>query len=386
MKGFYKTDLGKLAYIGKQNVLCLMAESFYADQKGYTAPNNRTSSFIHEVFMHNKKRIIALVNMDQIYRIQEIMTECIKSHKTLIIMGHNLQERVDFLLKTGYLKYEESKIGSLNNLDDNNVVVLISDENTKPFANLERIIKGFDKYINLKADDTVFLTAPAELGTEKLRADIMDQIAEMNALVVALPKKYLLHHASTEDLRMIINLINPKYYFPVKGEYKDQVLNSEIALEEGILENHIILKENGGIATFQNGKLLKSKKEEKEQVGTILIDGNRGKEVGDIVIQDREVLGESGIVIVNCLLSKKGKHIISGPDIIAKGFVYIKDNQELLEVAKDKAKSIIENNISSAKNYADYNNIKTEMRKELGNYFAAETGTRPLILIVTTEM
>ena len=158
MKGAYKTDIGKLAYVGKQGVLCLMAESIYADKLGHTSPNNRVSDFIREVLRKNENRIIATIFPAHFYRIQEIFDEVSKTHRKIVVMGKRLQEMINNSIDNGYLSIDKSRIGNLTDLELKDTVVLISDEKEKPFANLERIIKGYDKYIKLKESDTIFIT------------------------------------------------------------------------------------------------------------------------------------------------------------------------------------------------------------------------------------
>ena len=159
--GLYKTDIGKLAYVGKQGVLCLLAESMYAEREGYTSPNNRVKDFIRNVLARNKGRIIATIFPAHFYRIQEIFDEVSKTHRKIVIMGHSLQSLINYALNNNYLTIDRRVIGDLSNLDDKDVVVLISDEKEKPFANLERVIKGYDKYIQLNTNDTIFITEPA---------------------------------------------------------------------------------------------------------------------------------------------------------------------------------------------------------------------------------
>ena len=309
MMGAYKTDIGKLAYVGKQGVLCLLAESFYADKVGHTSPNNRVSGFIREVLAENPNRIIATVFPAHIYRVQELFNEISKTHRKIVIMGKSLQEAINRSLEMGYLTVDKSRIGTLNDLDNKDVVVFISDEKEKPFANLERIIKGYDKYIKVKETDTIFITEPSYPGIEKRMAVVMDDIAMLGANAVSLSsKKHLLHHASREDLMLMINLMNPKYYFPVKGEYRLQYANAEIAEELGIPKENIILKQNGDVLELVNGNNTNSV--EHIEVDNILIDGNSQGDIGDLVLKDREMLGESGIVIISCTLDKQTKQIL----------------------------------------------------------------------------
>lgn len=385
MTGNYKTDIGKLAYVGKQGVLCLLSESTYADRLGHTSPNNRCSSFIREVIEKNENRIIATVMPAHFYRIQEIFDEVEKTHRKIVIMGKQLQQMISMALKEGYLKLNSEKIGDLTNIEDKDSIILISDEKEKPFANLERIIKGYDKYIKLSETDTIFITEPVYAGIEKRTAIIMDDIAMLGANAISLSSsKHLLHHASREDLMMMISLMDPKYYFPVKGEYRHQYANASIAEDIGMDKENIILKENGDVALFVNGKLTNTT--EHIDVDEVLIDGKRREDVGNLVLKDREMLGSNGIVIISCTLDKGTKEIIGGPEILTRGFIYVKESQDLLLETKALAKNVIEENISPNLKRVDYSKIKTDVREILGKFFYKETESKPMIITVIQEV
>ncbi len=381
----YKTDIGKLAYVGKQGVLCLLAESIYADRIGHTSPNNRVSGFIKEVFASNPNRIIATVFPAHFYRVQEIFNEVSSTHRKIVIMGKSLQENINKAIDMGYLTIDKSRIGTLTDLDNKDVVVFISDEKEKPFANLERIIKGYDKYIKIKDTDTIFITEPSYAGIEKRMAIIMDEIAMLGANAISLSsKKHLLHHASSEDLMLMINLMNPKYYFPVKGEYRHQYANAEIAESLGIPKENIILKQNGDVLELVDGKNTNSM--EHVDVDEILIDGNSQGDIGDLVLKDREMLGENGIVIISCTLDKQSKKIIAGPEMLTRGFIYVKESQDLLDETKKISKETIEANIDVTANRVDYSKIKNDVRDVLGKFFYKETGAKPMIITVIQEI
>lgn len=383
--GPYKTDIGKLAYVGKQGVLCLLAESLYAEKKGHTSPNNRIDDFIKQVLLRNEDRIIATIFPAHIARVQEILDEVSKTKRKVIIMGKTLQNIINSSMDMGYIKFDKDRIGDLSHLNEKGVVVLISDEKEKPFMNLERIIKGFDKYIKLKDTDTIFITEPAYEGIEKRMALIMDEIAKANVNVVSLSsKKHLLHHASQEDLMLMINLMNPKYYFPVKGEYRHQVMNAEVAEKIGIPKENIILKQNGDVATFVDGKLI----EDYEHVETdeILIDGKSFGDVGELVLKDREMLGDSGIVIASCTLDRSTKQILAGPEILTRGFVYVKESGDLLKESEEICRAVIEENIEVDNKKVDYTAIKNGVRERLGKFLYKETESRPMIITVIQEV
>ena len=383
--GPYKTDIGKLAYVGKQGVLCLLAESIYAEKPGHTSPNNRIDDFIKQVLLKNDDRIIATIFPAHISRIQEILNQVSKTKRQVIIMGKYLQNLINSSIDMGYIKFDKNKIGDLSNLNDKGVVVLISDEKEKPFMNLERILRGFDKYIKLKDTDTIFITEPPYEGIEKRMALIMDEIAKMNVNVVSLSaKKHLLHHASQEDLMLMINLMNPKYYFPVKGEYRHQVMNAELAEKIGIPKENIILKQNGDVATFIDGKLTDDISH--VDVDEILIDGKSQGDIGELVLKDREMLGDSGIVIVSCTLDRTTKQILAGPEILTRGFVYVKESGDLLKESEEICREVIEANIEPDAKKVDYTAIKTSVRDKLGKFLYKETESRPMIITVIQEV
>lgn len=383
--GPYKTDIGKLAYVGKQGVLCLLTESLYAEKKGHTSPNNRIDDFIKQVLQRNEDRIIATIFPAHISRVQEILDEVSKTKRKVVIMGKNLQNIIMSSMEMGYIKFDKNKIGDLSNLDDKGVVVLISDEKEKPFMNLERILRGFDKYIKLKDTDTIFITEPAYEGIEKRMALVMDEIAKANVNVVSLSaKKHLLHHASQEDLMLMINLMNPKYYFPVKGEYRHQVMNAELAEKIGIPKENIILKQNGDVATFINGKLTSDI--DRVEIDEILIDGKSQGDIGELVLKDREMLGDSGIVIVSCTLDRNTKQVLAGPEILTRGFVYVKESGDLLKESEEICLQVIEENIELDAKKVDYTAIKNSVRDKLGKFLYKETESRPMIITVIQEV
>ena len=383
MTGSYKTDIGKLAYIGKQKVLCLLSESSYADRPGYTVPNNRIASTARDILLHNEGRIIVTVFSAHISRIQELLSEVEVTQRRVVIMGKKLQQLINYTIDNGYIKFNKDKIGTLANLTDKDSVILISNENEKPFLNLERIVNGYDKYIKILPTDTIFYLDPIGTYNERIAVKLSDDIAKLGARCISLsPKEYLLNHASTEDLMLMLNLMNPKYYFPVMGEYRHQVANADIAYSLNMSKENIILKQNGEVAIFNNGVL--SKETEKVKVDELLIDGNTTKDIGELVLKDRELLSENGIVIICATLNKKTKKILSGPEVLTRGFIYVKENEEFIKQIKEISNKIILSNISN--NYVEFNKIKTEIRDELGKFFYQETECKPMIITVINEI
>ena len=383
MRGAYKTDLGKLAYIGKQGVLCLMSESLYANKEGYTAPNHRIQSLIRETLVKSNGRIIFNVLNSHLYRIQELFNEVEKTDRKIVVMGKRLQNIIDNAIKEDYLHIDSKYIGDLSNINDENVVILNSNERYKPYYNILKIVDGYDKYVTLTSSDTVFLATPVYEGREKTFYKLLDKIAKIGCEAVVLsPKKYLSYHASKEDLMMMIELMNPKYYFPIKGEYSEQVANGDLACMVGVDKDNIILKENGSVATIVDGKLMDEFKE--VRVGNISIDGDSSNAIGELVLKDRELLSNNGIVIVSATIDKKSKQIIAGPEILTRGFIYVKDSVQLIDDMKNICSSIILDNTHNG--YVDYTKIKNTIRDELSKFLFEQAGNKPMIINVIQEI
>ena len=384
MLGAYKTDIGKLAYVGKQGVLCLLAESTYAYREGHTSPKHRISKITWDVLNKYDGRIIISVFPEHIYRIQEIFDQIKRTRRKVVLMGKVLQNAVENAVSLNYLDIDLSLIGDLSNINDKDVVVITSDNKEKSFASIEKIISGYDKFIKFREGDTVFISEPTYPGNEKKVAKVVDDLARLGVETVTLSsKKYALHHASQEDLMQMINLMNPKYYFPVKGEYRYLYMNANVASLLGIPKENIILKLNGDVACFENGVLT----DEKEHINTeeILIDGTSSDDIGELVLKDREILSKNGIVIVSATIDKKTKKILADPQILTRGFIYVKENHDILEKSEEISKEVILNELAPGQKI-DFAKIKQNIREQLGNYFNKETGSIPMIITVILEI
>ena len=211
MLGPYKTDIGKLAYIGKQGVLCLLSESMYADRKGFTAPSNRIGSIVNEV-LDPTGRIIISVFPNQFYKIQELFNGIMHTDRNVVIIGKRLQDIIINSINLGYMKFDINRIKTISHVNDDNIVVLVADERENPFSNFLRIVRGYDKFIKSSKKDTVVFMSAVFPGMEKSSAKLLDGIARTGSNLIDISNKYASHHASSEDLMMMINLLNPKYY------------------------------------------------------------------------------------------------------------------------------------------------------------------------------
>ena len=378
----YSTDIGKLAYIGKQNVLCLMNESIYAGKSGYTSPNHRASKMIREVIEENEGRILFDIFETQIYRIQELFNEISKTNRNVVIMGKALESIILKGIELRYIDFDKEKIKTISHVNDEGIIVIVSNEREKPYSSLKRILRNSDKFITLKDTDTVVMLSPIYDSNEITATNIFNKISKLGSKLVILSKKVLSLHSSSEDIMLMINLMKPKYYFPIIGEYRHQVENAILAKNLGIPEENILLNLNGEVATFVDGKLVST--DEKVNIDDILIDGKTIGDIGDLVLKDRDILSDSGIVIVNANIDKKSRKIINKANILTKGFIYVKDNIDIIQEAEAIVTKVINENIKNS--YIDYNKLKLDIRDRLGKYFYKETESKPMIIIVVQEV
>lgn len=383
MKEKYNMDIGKIAYIGKQGVLCLLSDSSFSENAGHTSPNHRLTGFFRDSINRSQSRIIFTVLPIHLFTIEEIFEAAKNSHRKIVVMGKKLQSVINMAINENYLDIDKSILGDLSNVNDSNVILLVCDDKEKPYAAIDRIVGGYDKFIKLKSDDTIVFAEPRYDENEKVIVKLENEIAMLGAETINIPKtKKISHHPSSEDLMLMIDLLKPKYYMPVEGEYRYMVNNANLASDLGIDSKNIILKTNGEVVKIYNKKLVECY--EKVNVGDILIDGNSNDDIGELVIKDREMLSENGIVLISATLSKSDKRVIVEPEVTTRGFIYIKDSKEMIEEVKRISLGIIKDNIIN--NYVDYNKIKLEIRDSLSKYFYNETGCKPMIIAVIQEI
>jgi len=378
----FACDIGKIAYVGKQGVLCLMGESVYSSLSGFTSPNHRAQSIIRESLNKNPGRIIFNIMQTQIFRIQELLNEITKSDRNIVIMGKKLEAIIQKGIDMGYITFDKEKIKSIRSVNEPGIVVVVATERENPYASIKRIVKGYDKFVTLTEEDTVLFASTMYDNTEVTTINLLNEIAKIGCNLINISTKYLSLHASSEDIMMMINMIHPKYYFPVIGEYKGQVENARLAYKLGMNEDNVLLKLNGDVIEFNNGELKDTG--ETIKVDEILIDGTGSGDVGDLVLKDRELLGEDGIVIVATTINKETKKVLAGPEILTRGFIYVKDNSDLIEEAEKISLTVVEEN--SNPQYVDFNKIKLGIRDRLGKFFYQQTSSKPMVIVVVQEV
>ena len=379
----YHMDLGKIAYVGKQGVLALLCESSFSENKGHTSPNHHLYSFFNNIINKAPGRIIFSTLPVHLYTIEAIFKAALNSHRKIVVMGKKLQNIINMAIDNKYLKIPNSILGDLSNINDNNSILLVCDDRAKPYNSIEKIVAGNDKYIKLNENDTICFAEPKYDENEKAYVKIQNELAMMGINTLEIPKeKGISLHASSEDIMIMIDLLKPKYFIPVKGEYRFMVGAADLASNLGYKPENILLKQNGDIITINDKKI--DNNGEHIFIDDVLIDGSSSEDVGDLVIKDREMLSENGIVLISATLSKKDKHMLAGPEITTRGFIYVKDSKEMIDEIKRISLEVINKNINN--NYVDFNNIKVEIREKLSKYFYIETECKPMIIAVIQEV
>ena len=383
MKNAYDMDLGKIAYVGKKGVLALLSESSFSEHVGHTSPSHKLSSYFKDAINKAEGRVLFLALPTHIYTLQDIFNGALNMHRKIVIMGKKMQSTINFCKKEGYLEFPDDILGDLSNVEDQNSILLICDVRENAYASINKIISGYDKFIKLRNNDTVVFAEARYDSNEKALVKVENDLAMHGCKIVSLPKdKNILLHASSEDLMLMIKLLNPKFYIPVKGEYRFMVGNANLASSLGIPNENILLKQNGDVITIENQELVDNF--ETIKVNDILIDGKSSDDIGELVVKDREMLSENGIVLISATLSKENKVLLVGPEVTTRGFIYVKDSKDMILEIKRISENIIERNI--ADNFVDYNKIKTEIRSELSKYLYDETGCKPMIIAVVQEV
>lgn len=381
----YLCDINELSEIGKKGVLCLLSESQSADRSGHTAPHHRITNLIEPVFESSTSRILISCYSQSLYRIIEII-ELAKKYKRKIFF-HDKGMR-DLLKQLELVKYysvpREMELSEKSYRDDmEDVVVLISGNGKNLFRTMSNIANHEDKFVSFRTSDTIIIASPIVSGTELDASNMENDIYKEGGKLFTLDSKTVLSmHPSSEDLKMMLYLFRPKYYIPIKGEYRHLFTNANLAMKMGLSADRILILDNGQIALFED-KVLKSVGERLELEDT-LIDGKENWDVTGVVLKDRDVLSTDGVMIIGVGVNFKNKEIINGPDVQTRGLIYLKDADYIIK----EVGNIMENCIITAVKERRYENltVRSEARDKITKYLMKETGKRPMVLPVILEI
>lgn len=380
----YRGDFTTCSKLGNEGVLVHLQESKGAERSGHTAPNHRiTEKFSQVLEQTDHNRVFVSVYTQSVYRIQEIIECCIQYDRPMIFYSKELRELVTNL--------EDFNVSIPNKLvldpsyikeAPDNVVVIISGQGKSLFKTMSNIANNEVEDIVFTQNDVIVIASPVIPGVEKVFKSMENDIYKEEGRILVLDRNVLSMHPSKEDLKMMLFLMKPKYYIPVKGEYRHLYMNSEIALEMGYKPSQIILLDNGQVATFENQKLRSCSME--LELHDVMIDGKENWDMAGVVLKDREILSTDGVMILAIGLDAKTKKIINGPDIQTRGLIYVKDAEY---ITTDVGK-ILEDTIQEAVANKTYDNLTTrnEIRDKISKYLYKQTAKRPMVLPVILEI
>ncbi|WP_144549083.1 ribonuclease J [Bacillus sp. X1(2014)] len=381
----YKPEIGKMAAIGEQGVLCLLSDSTEAEKPGYTASEAIVEREMSNAFYNAPGRIIAACFASDINRIQHIFNAAKENGRKVTVVGKSLERIYHIALDLGYLEVDEDLIipvSQIKEYQDREIVVLMTGSQGEPIEALQKMAKQMDKVVNIQKGDTVLIAASPLRGSEVFLFKTIDMLFRAGANVIS--GKRTIHvssHGSQEELKFMINLMKPKYLVPVHGEYRMLKAHRKLALECGLTDEQIIIPDRGDILEWKEGRLAVAGK---VPSGNILIDGIGVGDVGNIVLRDRRLLSQDGILIVVVTLKKQDKSIAAGPEIISRGFVYVRESEKLMEESTKLVRDIVERNI--AKDSFEWSSLKQEIREELNRNLYEKTKRRPMILPIIMEI
>jgi ribonuclease J len=381
----YKPEIGKMASIGEQGVLCLLSDSTEAEKPGYTASEAIVAREMSNAFYNAPARIIAACFASDINRIQHIFNAAHENGRKVAVVGKSLERIYHIALDLGYLEVAEDliiPISELKNYQDREVVVLMTGSQGEPIEALQKMAKQIDKVVNIQKGDTVLIAASPLRGSEVFLFKTVDMLFRAGANVISGKKAiHVSSHGSQEELKFMINLMKPKYLIPVHGEYRMLKAHRKVAMECGLADEQILIPDRGDILELKEGKLALAGK---VPSGNILIDGIGVGDVGNIVLRDRRLLSQDGILIVVVTLTKQDRKIAAGPEIISRGFVYVRESEKLMDDSTKLVRDIVERNI--AKDTFEWSSLKQEVREELNRNLYEKTKRRPMILPIIMEI
>lgn len=380
-------DFEKLARYGKEGVLVTLSDSTNVEVPGYTPSEKILSSTFDKIFEEAPGRIIVTSFASLINRIQQVINSATKYRRKVAISGRSMINNIQIALKLGYLKIPKgifTPLPQAARFPDNKIAILCTGSQGEELSALVRMASGDHKQIKIKKGDTVVISASPIPGNERSIHNVINDLFKEGANVIY-GKQLDIHvsgHASQEELKMMLALLRPKFFIPTHGEYRHLYLHGKLAESFGILPQRIFIPENGSILEFKENFGQKSGK--KVPAGLVMVDGTGVGDVGNIVLRDRRLMAKDGIFVIILTVDKEKGILITSPDIISRGFVYMKESEKLINRTREEAQRCLEERNSQYP--ANWTFIKNKIRDHLSDFLFAQTGRRPMVLPVIIEV
>lgn len=375
-------DVHKLAAFGARGVLALVGDSTNAERPGYTPSEQTVGVKINEIIANAPGRVIMSTFASNIHRLQLMIQAAERHGRKVAVVGRSMVNNIQTSVQLGYLEIQPDTmvdVDDINKMDPEKLVILSTGSQGEPMSALTRMARAAHRKIEILPGDTVVFASSPIPGNEKYIARTIDQLFRVGANVIY-RGVHASGHGSQEDLKWMLSLVRPKYFLPVHGEFRMQRTHADLAIDVGVEAENIFITDLGDVVEFENGR---ARLGGKVPAGTVMIDGLGVGDVGNIVLRDRKLLSQDGILVVVVTLSKATGQVLSGPDIISRGFVYVRESEALLE----EANRLVENTLARlvSDNISEWSSLKTAVRDALGRYLFEQTRRRPMILPIIME-
>ena len=379
-------DFGRIAELGNQGILALMSDSTNAERKGFTMSESSVGEVFDKLFLHCTKRIVVATFASNVHRVQQIVNSAVKYNRKIAVCGRSMINMIETARELGYIECPENifiDIDMINNYPDENLVIITTGSQGEPMSALTRMAAGDHRKVKITPNDLVIIFATPIPGNEKFVSKVIDDLMQIGAEVVysSLEAIHVSGHACQEEQKLIIALAKPKYFIPVHGEYRQLIAHSETAQSMGIDKNHIIMMSNGRILELNDHQ---AEFTTTVPCGRVLVDGLGVGDVGSIVLRDRQHLSQDGLIVIVLTMDSATGEVVAGPDVISRGFVYVRESENLM----DDVKSVVRHEIKKCeeRGIRDWGTIKSATRENLRDYIFMKTKRNPMIIPIIMEI
>ena len=379
-------DFGRIAELGQQGILALMSDSTNAERKGFTMSERSVGEVLDRLFLNCTKRIVVATFASNVHRIQQIVNAAMKYNRKIAVCGRSMINIISTSIELGYIKCTENlfiDIDMIGSYTDDQIVIITTGSQGEPMSALTRMAAGDHRKVKITPNDLIIISATPIPGNEKYVSRVIDDLMQLGAEVVysALADVHVSGHACQEEQKLIMALSKPKYFIPVHGEYRQLRAHSETAQLMGIDKENIFM--------LTNGKVLEMNEYEAKFNGTvpsgrILVDGLGVGDVGNIVLRDRQHLAQDGLIIIVLTMDSTTGEVVAGPDVISRGFVYVRESENLM----DDVKSVVRHEIAKCeeRGIRDWTTIKSTVKENLRDYIFIKTKRNPMIIPIIMEV
>ncbi len=380
-----RMDLGRLAELGKKGVLALFSDSTNSERKGYTMSERSVGQVFDKLFVNCTKRIVVATFASNVHRVQQIVNSAIENNRKIAVCGRSMINMIETAKKLGYIQAPDEifiDIDMIKSYPDERLVIITTGSQGEPMSALTRMATGDHKKVEITSNDLVIISATPIPGNEKFVSKVVDDLMKIGAEVVysSLADVHVSGHACQEEQKLLISLVKPKYFIPVHGEYRQLIAHSETAKMVGVEPQNIFM--------LTNGRILELGEDTAKLTGTvpfgkIMVDGLGVGDVGNIVLRDRQHLSQDGLIIIVLTMDSTGE-VIAGPDVISRGFVYVRESENLM----DDVKRVVRDEIRKCgeKHIKDWATIKSALKDNLRDYVYQKTKRNPMILPIIMEV